>query len=88
LARAGGNDARLAFLMSQAEKYTYGVQWSEQDGEFIGLCAEFLSWLAKKDDEAFAGIKKLVREVAGDVVGNKEPLPVGTAPQDEVERRK
>ncbi len=33
--------------MSQAEKYTYRVQCSEQDGEFVGLCAEFpsLSWL-------------------------------------------
>ncbi len=63
--------------MSQAKKYTYRVQWSEQDGEFVGLCAEFhsLSWLAKTDDEAFAGIKKLVREVVADMVSHKEPLP-------------
>jgi predicted HicB family RNase H-like nuclease len=63
--------------MSQAEKYTYRVQWSEQDGEFVGLCAEFpsLSWLAKTDDESFAGIKKLVREVVRDMVRNAEPLP-------------
>jgi predicted HicB family RNase H-like nuclease len=63
--------------MSQAEKYTYRVQWSEQDGEFVGLCAEFpsLSWLAKTDDEAFAGVRKLVREVVADMVGNRETLP-------------
>ena len=30
------------------DKYTYRVTWSEEDGEYVGLCAEFpsLSWLA------------------------------------------
>ncbi len=29
------------------DKYTYRVMWSEEDQEYIGLCAEFpsLSWL-------------------------------------------
>jgi len=35
------NDAR--------DKYTYRVTWSEEDAEYVGLCAEFpsLSWLAQ-----------------------------------------
>ena len=63
--------------MSHSEKYTYRVQWSEQDGEFIGLCAEFpsLSWLAKTDDEAFHGIKKVVFAAVADMKRNQEPLP-------------
>ena len=40
------------------DKYTYRVMWSEEDGEYVGLCAEFpsLSWLAKTQKEALAGI--------------------------------
>lgn len=31
------------------DKYTYQITWSEEDSEYVGLCAEFpgLSWLAK-----------------------------------------
>jgi predicted HicB family RNase H-like nuclease len=63
--------------MSHADKYTYRVQWSEEDGEFVGLCAEFpsLSWLAKTDDEAFHGIKTVVRDVVADMARNTEALP-------------
>jgi predicted RNase H-like HicB family nuclease len=30
------------------DRYTYRVTWSAEDGEYVGLCAEFpsLSWLA------------------------------------------
>ena len=43
------------------EKYTYRVIWSEEDQEFVGLCAEFpiLSWLEEEQD----------------VEANKEPIP-------------
>ena len=46
------------------EHYTYRVTWSAEDGEFVGLCAEFplLSWLASSQEEAFSGIRKLVAE--------------------------
>ncbi|GFO77217.1 antitoxin [Bathymodiolus platifrons methanotrophic gill symbiont] len=35
------------------EKYTYRVTWSEEDGEFLGLCSEFpsLSWLAETSEK-------------------------------------
>ena len=34
--------------MLENDRYTYRVTWSEEDEEYVGLCAEFpsLSWLA------------------------------------------
>jgi hypothetical protein len=45
--------------MIQNDRYTYHITWSEEDGEYIGLCAEFasLSWLAserKRHSKEFA----------------------------------
>ena len=36
-------------MIRESDKYTFRVTWSEEDGEFIGLCAEFpsVSWLAE-----------------------------------------
>ena len=35
-------------MVREADKYTYRVMWSDEDEEFVGLCAELpsLSWLA------------------------------------------
>jgi hypothetical protein len=35
-------------MVQQNDKYTYRVTWSEDDNEYVGLCAECpsLSWLA------------------------------------------
>ena len=59
------------------DKYTYRVMWSEEDGEYVGLCAEFpsLSWLAKTYEEALAGIRKTVTEVVKDLKSCEEPIP-------------
>ena len=40
------------------DRYTYRVTWSEEDYEYVGLCAEFssLSWLAKTPEAALKGI--------------------------------
>lgn len=40
----------------------FRVIWSEEDGEFVGLCAEFpsLSHLAPTEADALAGIRELV----------------------------
>ena len=37
--------------------YTYRVTWSPEDGEHVGLCAEFASlcWLAKTPEAALKG---------------------------------
>lgn len=50
-------------MVTETEKYTYRVTWSEEDEEFVGLCAEFpsLSWLAESPEEALKGIRKVVR---------------------------
>jgi hypothetical protein len=39
------------------DKYTFRVLWSDEDGEFVGLCAEFpsLSWLAASREAALCG---------------------------------
>ena len=41
------------------DHYTYRVTWSADDGEYVGLCAEFpsLSWLAKTPEAALRGIR-------------------------------
>ena len=58
------------------EKYTYHVIWSEEDQEFVGLCAEFpsLSWLEEEQDAALHGIVRLVSDTLKDMEANKEPL--------------
>jgi len=59
------------------DRYTYRVTWSEEDGEQVGLCAEFpsLSWLDKNPEKALAGIRKLVGACVKDMVSNNEPVP-------------
>ena len=58
------------------DKYTYRVIWSEEDQEFVGLCAEFpsLSWLEEEQDAALHGIVRLVSDTLKDMEANKEPL--------------
>ena len=53
--------------------YTYRVTWSPEDGEHVGLCAEFpsLSWLAKTPEAALKGIQKVV----ADMQANGETVP-------------
>lgn len=57
--------------------YTYRITWSEEDQEYVGLCAEFpsLSWLADSPQAAFDGIRKLVDEVIVDMQAGNEPVP-------------
>jgi len=59
------------------EHYTYRVIWSEEDEQFVGLCAEFpsLSWLACSPEEALRGILKVAAKVVKDMKANGEPVP-------------
>lgn len=61
--------------------YTYRVTWSAEDGEYVGLCAEFpsLSWLASTPQKALAGIERTVAEVVEDMEANHEPVPEALA---------
>jgi len=59
------------------DRYTYRVTWSEDDTEYVGLCAEFpsLSWLAATPEAALKGIRKMVADVVQDMRANKEVVP-------------
>jgi predicted HicB family RNase H-like nuclease len=59
------------------DRYTYRVTWSEEDEEYVGLCAEFpgLSWLAATPEEALRGIRQVVAEVVVDLKRHKEVVP-------------
>ena len=64
-------------LKRKNDYYTYRVTWSDEDREFIGLCAEFpsLSWLAATPEAAIKGIRKVVEKVLYDLKKNQEPIP-------------
>ena len=59
------------------DRYTYRVTWSEEDNEYVGLCAEFpsLSWLAGTPETALKGIRKVVADVVADLEAQGEALP-------------
>ena len=61
----------------KSDRYTYRITWSEDDNEYVGLCAEFpsLSWLAKKPEAALKGIRKLVEDVVKDMRNQGEDAP-------------
>jgi predicted HicB family RNase H-like nuclease len=59
------------------DRYTYRVTWSEEDEEYVGLCAEFpsLSWLENSPEKALSGIRKVVKETVADLKKSKETIP-------------
>jgi len=64
------------------DHYTYRVTWSAEDGEYVGLCAEFpsLSWLADSPEAALRGIRKTVEDVLNDMreTGERIPEPIAS----------
>ena len=64
-------------MAKKVDRYTYRVTWSEEDREYVGLCAEFpsLSWLDKSQEKALHGIRKVVAETVTDLKRAKEPVP-------------
>jgi predicted HicB family RNase H-like nuclease len=63
--------------MLENDRYTYRVTWSQEDGEYVGLCAEFpsLSWLENLPEEALKGIRQAVADVVVDLEASGEPVP-------------
>jgi len=63
--------------MLHNDYYVYRVLWSEEDGEYVGLCAEFpsLSWLASEPENALKGIRQVVAEIVTDLQESGEPVP-------------
>jgi predicted HicB family RNase H-like nuclease len=68
-------------IAMETNHYTYRVTWSAEDGEHVGLCAEFpsLSWLAATPEKALAGIRKVVREAVVEMETAGEPVPAPLA---------
>lgn len=67
--------------MNDADKYTYRVVWSEEDGEYVGTVAELpsLSWLAETSEGALKGIRLLAEEVVADMESSGELPPAPLA---------
>lgn len=65
----------------RVDHFTYRVTWSPEDGEHVGLCAEFpsLSWLSARPEEALKGIRKIVAEAVADMEAAGEIVPVPLA---------
>ncbi len=61
----------------KVDRYTYRVTWSEEDDEYVGLCAEFpsLSWLEASPEMVLSGIRKLVKDAVADLEKAKEAVP-------------
>ena len=59
------------------DRYTYRVTWSEDDQEYVGLCAEFpsLSWLDEEPESALRGIREVVESVIKDMAHTGEEVP-------------
>jgi len=64
-------------VVIEKDRYTYRVTWSEEDEEYVGLCAEFpsLSWLAESPEEALHGIRQVVADVVADMTASDEQIP-------------
>ena len=64
-------------MILETDKYTYRITWSDEDGEFVGLCAEFpsLSWLSVDPEEALKGVRTLVKDVVKEMVQSGETFP-------------
>lgn len=67
--------------MVDVKHYCYRVIWSEEDREFVGLCAEYpsLSHLDEDQVSALTGIVALVTDVASDMEANGETPPASIA---------
>src|SRR4030042_6137763 len=64
-------------MVLKNDRYTYRVTWSEDDKEYVGLCAEFpsLSWLSTTPEAALKGIRRIVAETISDIESNDEIVP-------------
>ena len=64
-------------MAKEVDRFTYRVTWSDEDQEYVGLCAEFpsLSWLESSPEKSLQGVRKLVKDVVADLRRSKEPIP-------------
>lgn len=57
--------------------YSYKVIWSDEDKEYVGVCAEFpsLSFLANTHKSALSGIQQLVNDVVAEMQASGATVP-------------
>jgi predicted HicB family RNase H-like nuclease len=71
-------------MAKEVDRFTYRVTWSDEDQEYVGLCAEFpsLSWLEASPEKTLQGNRKLVKEVVANLKRSKDsvPEPISTRP--------
>lgn len=65
------------------DRYTYRIIWSEEDQEYVGLCAEFpsLSWLENTPEATLTGIRNVVAEVIAGMETSGDTSFVRQVPQ-------
>lgn len=63
--------------MTDPTHYAYRVFWSDEDSEYVGLCAEFpgLSFLEDRPDKALNGIIEVVGHAIEILQEDGKPLP-------------
>ncbi len=63
--------------MTDIQRYTYRVSWSDEDNEFVATVVEFpsLSWLHPQQGEALSGLVQLVEQVVADLETADESVP-------------
>lgn len=61
----------------EAARYSYRVEWSEEDHAHIGLCVEFpsLSFVSASVVDARKGIERLVSETLVEMLASQEIPP-------------
>ena len=58
-------------------EYRYWTEWSDEDGEWVGLCDGFplVSWLEPEREAAEEGIRAVVAEAVEHLRAQGKPLP-------------
>ena len=59
------------------DRYRFWAEWSDKDGEWVGLCNGFplVGWLEPTRDAAEVGIRAVVAEAIEYLVAEGKPLP-------------
>ncbi len=58
------------------DQYRFWTEWSEEDGEWVGLCDGFplISWLEPEREAAELGIQSVVTETVEHLLAQDKPL--------------
>ncbi len=62
---------------TEIDQYRFWTEWSEEDGEWVGLCDGFplISWLEPDRQAAESGIRVVVAEAIKHLLTEGKPVP-------------